>query len=164
MYLKYLFCSNWYQGCFHKLHSLLLGSGHEFNSFLNTAFLLALAGVHVPWLCTVWQLSLNCSCLHTCRNLALNVLVASWQAFSSVPGLEPAVIDFQERTSNFPFQAECQILAGYKCLCWKKGKAQTCLSTRAALGGRHTGQDISVSLVLRGVISEILQYYLPRAW
>lgn len=163
MYLKYLFCSNWYQGCFHKLHSMFLGNGHEFNHFLNAAFLLPLAGMHVPWLYIVWQLSLNYSCLHTCRNLALNVLMASWQAFSSLSGFEPAVIDFQERTSNFPFQVKCQILAGHECLCQKKSKTQACLSTRAALAGRHTGQDISVSLVPGGVISEILQYSLLRA-
>lgn len=147
MYLKYLFCSDRCQGCFHKLHTMFLGNGHEFNSFLNVTFLPALAGEHVLRLYMVWQLRIDCNCMDTCRNLALNVLMASWQAFSSSSEIEPAVIDFQERTSNFPFQAECQILAGDKCLCWKKSKAQTCLSVRAALWGRHTGQGISLSLV-----------------
>ena len=164
MYLKYLFCSDQRQGRFHKLYSMFLGNGHEFNSFLNTAFLLPLAGACIPRLsirCGNW---VDCNCMDTCRNLALNVLMASWQTFSSLSGIEPGVIDFQERTSNFPFQAECQILAGHKCLRWKKSKAQTRLSTRAALWDRHAGQDVSVSLVPAGVIAQILPYSLLRAW
>lgn len=76
--------------------------------------------------CALCAVAVDCNHMDTCRHLAWDMLAASWQAFFSLSVTEPAVIDSQERPSDFPFQAECQILTGHKCLCWKKNKAQSC--------------------------------------